>query len=80
MKHDAMPPGDHSKAPYVILAGWIENPRDAETSNTHTLKEVVVFQNPPAINVFNVVEYGRRLFRILEYTSNLSTCRHIAAS
>jgi hypothetical protein len=71
-----MPPGDHSNAPYVMLAGWIENPRDTETTNTHTLKEVVVFQNPPAINVFNVVEYGRRFFRILEYTSNLSTCRH----
>jgi hypothetical protein len=74
-----MPPGDHSNAPYVILAGWIENPRDAETINTHTLKEVVVFQNPPAINVFNVVEYGRRFFRILEYTSNMSICRHEVA-
>ena len=71
-----MPPGDYSNAPYVQLAGWIENPRGAETLNTHTLKEVVVYQNPPAINVFNVVEHGRRFFRILEYTSNMSICRH----
>jgi hypothetical protein len=71
-----MPPGDHSNAPFVQLAGWIENPRNTETLNTHTLKEVVVFQNPPAINVFNVVEYGRRFFRVLEYTSNMSICRH----
>jgi len=71
-----MPPGDHSNSPFVQLAGWIENPRNAETLNTHTLKEVVVFQNPPAINVFNIVEYGRRFFRVLEYTSNMSICRH----
>ena len=71
-----MPAGDQSNAPHVQLAGWIENPRNAETLNTHTLKEVVVFQNPPAVNVYNVVEYGRRFFRVLEYTSNMSICRH----
>lgn len=71
-----MLPDDHSQSPYVELAGWIENARDAGTINTHTLKEVVVFRNPPAINVFNIVEYGRRFFRVLEYTSNMSTCLH----
>lgn len=71
-----MPPGDFSNAPYVQLAGWIENPKNADTINTHTLKEVVVYQNPPTINVFNVVEHGRRFFRVLEYTSNMSICSH----
>ena len=71
-----MPSGDHSNAPHVLLSGWIENPKDAETINTHTLKEVVVFQNPPSVNVFNVIEHGRRFFRVLEYTSNMSICRH----
>jgi hypothetical protein len=40
------------------------------------LKEVVVWQNPPAIAIYNVVEYGRRHMRILQYTSNLSICLH----
>lgn len=67
---------DHSNAAYVQLAGWIENPKGAETINTHTLKEVVVWQNPPMISVFNIVEHGRRFFRVLEYTSNMSICLH----
>ena len=71
-----MLPVDHSNSAYVQLAGWIENPRGAETICTHTLKEVIVWHNPPSINVFNVIEYGRRFFRVLEYTSNMSICLH----
>ena len=67
---------DFSDDPYAVLAGWIENPRSADTFSTHTLKEVVAWQNPPLINIFNVVEHGRRHFRVLEYTSNLSLCVH----
>lgn len=67
---------DVSNAPYVQLAGWIENPRGGESVSTHTLKEVVVWQNPPVINIFNVKEHGRRMFRVLEYTSNMSLCLH----
>lgn len=71
-----MPAIDHSNSAYVQLAGWIENPKGAETTCTHTLKEVVVWHNPPSINIFNVVEHGRRFFRVLEYTSNMSICLH----
>ncbi len=71
-----MPGTDHSNSAYVQLAGWIENPKGAETTCTHTLKEVVVWHNPPSINIFNVVEHGRRFFRVLEYTSNISICLH----
>jgi hypothetical protein len=71
-----MAPQDHSNLAYVQLAGWIENPRGAETTCTHTLKEVIVWHNPPSINVFNVVEHGRRFFRVLEYASNMSICLH----
>ena len=60
-----MPTGDQSNASHVQLAGWIENPRNAQTLKTHTLKEVVVFQTPPSVNVFNVVEYGRRILECL---------------
>ena len=71
-----LPPGNFSDAPYVQLAGWIENPKGGDTINTHTLKEVVVWQNPPSINIFNVVEHGRRFFRVLEYASNMSMSLH----
>ncbi len=67
---------DLSEEPFVILSGWIENPKKGDTVCTHTLKEVVVWQHPPAVNVFNVVEHGRRHIRVLEYTSNLSICMH----
>jgi hypothetical protein len=71
-----MPKKDVSVEPFVVLSGWIENPRNAETISTHTLKEVVVWQHPPVINVYNVTEYGRRHLRVLEYTSNMSLCLH----
>ena len=72
-----MSPEDQTTAAYTVLCGWIENKNRSETSiMTHTLKEVVVWQHPPVITVFNVVEYGRRHMRVLEYSSNLSVCLH----
>ena len=67
---------DHSNSPYIILSGWLENPSKAGSVLTHTLKEVIVWHHPPVINIYNVVEHGRRHFRILEYTSNMSLCLH----
>ena len=67
---------DASTSSFAHLAGWIENTKGQSTYSTHTLKEVFVWQQPPLINVFNVVEYGRRIFRVLEYTSNMSLCLH----
>jgi len=71
-----MSKNDVSVEPFVVLSGWIENPRNSETVNTHTLKEVVVWQHPPVINIYNVKEYGRRHLRVLEYTSSMSSCLH----
>ena len=71
-----MTPNDVSSEPYVQLAGWIENPKNASSYLTHTLKEVVVWQHPPVIEVYNVREHGRRMLRVLEYTSNMSLCLH----
>jgi hypothetical protein len=70
-------PDDQSTAAYTVLCGWIENKAKSEASVlSHTLKEVIVWQHPPVITVFNVVEYGRRHLRVLEYSSNLSVCLH----
>ena len=71
-----LPSKDHSVEPYAILLGWLENKKGDSSILTHTLKEVVVWQHPPSIAIYNVVEYGRRLMRVLEYASNLSTCLH----
>jgi len=71
-----MSPNDLSEEPYALLSGWIQNPENSASLSTHTLKEVFVWQNPPAIAIFNVVEYGRRHMRVLQYTSNLSLCLH----
>ena len=71
-----MSPNDMSEDPYAVLSGWIKNPDTTASLSTHTLKEVIVWQNPPAIAIFNVVEHGRRHMRVLQYTSNLSICLH----
>jgi len=71
-----MTPRDVSHEPFVKLAGWIENPSATESCLSHTLKEVIVWQHPPVIEIYNVKEHGRRLLRVLEYTSNMSLCLH----
>ena len=73
-------PRDHSDEPFAVLSGWLQNKRSDHSMLSHTLKEVVVWQHPPSLSVFNVVEYGRRHIRVLEYTSNLSTCLHEVSS
>jgi hypothetical protein len=72
-----MSPQDLSDEPFAVLSGFLPNKQaSASPILTHTLKEVVVWQYPPLICVFNVVEYGRRHMRVLEYTSDLSVCLH----
>lgn len=34
------------------------------------LKEVVVAKDPPVVHVYDVVEYGRRFYRTLTYSSD----------
>ena len=75
-----MSPKNQADEPYVLLAGWLENKDSDGSIGTHTLKEVVVWQHPPSITVFSVVEYGRRHMRVLDYSSNLSTCLHEVAN
>ena len=49
----------------------------AHAGNNHTLqKEVIVYRYPPLVHVFDVVEYGRRFYRRLVFSSSayLSYC------
>lgn len=41
-----------------------------------TLKEIVVLRSPPAVHVYNVIEYGRRFYRTLVYTSDAARSMH----
>lgn len=80
--HLFMGKDDYSDEPFCILSGWMPNKasvvegQESPTVGTHTLKEVVVWQHPPVMNVFNIVEYGRRHMRVLTYTTNISLCTH----
>jgi len=65
---------DQSFNPFVELAGYFPHPQNK--MEVHTLKELVVFRNPPVIQIYNVTEYGRRHLRQLIYTSNSSLCLH----
>lgn len=38
------------------------------------LKEVVLFRDPASVQIFNVVEHGRRWMRELVYTSDVGRC------
>ncbi len=72
-----MSPKNQADEAFVVLSGWMKNNKAADGApGSHTLKEVVVWQHPPVLAVFNVVEHGRRHMRILEYSSNISMCLH----
>jgi hypothetical protein len=36
--------------------------------------QVLVFRTPPAVHLYNVVEYGRRFYRTLAFTSDTGWC------
>lgn len=42
------------------------------TRDVKYLKEVVVAKDPPVVHVYDVVEYGRRFYRTLTYSSDAS--------
>ena len=39
-----------------------------------TLKEVVLYREPPSLHIYNVVEHGRRWMRELVFTSDVGRC------
>ena len=51
-----------TSAAVAILSGF--DPK------TKTLKEIVVFRKPKVVHVYNIIEYGRRWYRSLCYSSD----------
>ena len=60
---------------YVCTDPGAEPPEGEEeakfiTRDVKYLKEVVVAKDPPVVHVYDVVEYGRRFYRTLTYSSD----------
>eukprot|EP00919_Chromeraceae_sp_WS-2016_P010528 GHVR01024575.1.p1 GENE.GHVR01024575.1~~GHVR01024575.1.p1 ORF type:complete len:1627 (+),score=452.86 GHVR01024575.1:727-4881(+) len=69
---------------YVARLWWIQkagNPDD-ETStddihtHPHCLKEIIVTRDPPSVELYDVVEHGRRFYPLLSYVSDSSCSNH----
>ena len=75
-----------SKAEVVTLFGFTQNVIDDSQMGspqrrelpppTFTLKEVVVYRYPRVFHIYNVVEYGRRWYRTLIFSSDPSLTLH----
>lgn len=57
-----------SAQPFAVLAGLLKE------EGASTLVEVVVFRQPPTVHFYQMIEYGRRYYRTLVFTSNASYC------
>lgn len=60
----------------VLLAGYVQIPteKNAEGVMQYTngsLKEIVVYRYPPVFHIYNVVEFGRRWFRTMIFSSGM---------
>ena len=49
---------------------------DARQQSDEPLREIIVTRDPPVVQVFNVVEHGRRWYRQLTYVSIAGECIH----
>jgi hypothetical protein len=58
---------------FSLLYGYW--PRD-ERDGPQTLKEIVVFRYPRIFQVFNIIEYGRRWYRTMIFSSDPTLCMH----
>ena len=59
----------------VSLVGMLAD-RRASMAAPPTMKEVLVFRDPPVVHVYNVVESGRRFFRSMCYSSDPAFAFH----
>lgn len=63
---------DIARAEMVTLYGVWQNDGDA----TATMKEFVVFQYPRVLHIYNIIEYGRRYYRSMVFSSHPSLSYH----
>lgn len=79
---------DYSTAEFAVLIATFKNSAAAPSSGggkkgkssdgpepfPRILREVVVGRTPPVVHVYSVVEYGRRFYRSIVYSSNPRYC------
>ena len=58
-------------APFVVLGGELSFTPAGGTTIT-AMKEIVVLRSPPSVQVFDVVEHGRRWYRTLAWVTDSS--------
>ena len=61
-----------SKTSFGSFSNVIKN-KKSKTSTTR-MREIVVLKHPPCVQIFDVVEHGRRFYRTLSYTSDVHHC------
>ena len=80
---------DHANANRAVLAGYIplpppppdpkakdKEPKEPPPEVFGQLKEVVVYRYPTMVHLYNVVEYGRRFYRTLIFSTHPSFTYH----
>ena len=58
-----------------VLYGTAE-PDDDDSDHMTTLKEIVLHRYPRVMNIFNIIEHGRRLYRSLTFCSDANFSLH----
>ena len=82
-----LPEWDHTDQSFAVLSGLLSvtPPRAPSAADDDdapapppitTLKELVVFRDPPVVHVYDVVSHGRRFYRTLVASSDNAFCLH----
>ncbi|CAE8618416.1 unnamed protein product, partial [Polarella glacialis] len=58
------------------LAGLLERDGEGKQPKLRQLKEVMVYRNPPVVEVYDVIESGRQFYRSLAFCSDSKWCFH----
>jgi len=66
----------HEDETRALLYARIEHkdPKDPKIILEVAVKELIVVRDPPGVHVFQLVSHGRRVNRVLEYTSDVGHC------
>lgn len=48
----------------------------AASTETAEVKEIVVLRDPPVVHVYDIIECGRRHFRSIAFSSDVTFCLH----
>lgn len=71
---------DYADANIAVLGGkriaMLSSMVGAAGAESPEMKEVVVVRDPPVVHVYDVIECGRRFFRSISFSSDVTYCMH----